>query len=268
MNSKKFLLEQLKLEDAFKNYAVVSIIRTDGTVSRKSGKMLVLEDGTHIGTIGGGSAEHKAIKDATECIRCGKNTCIDYTLNSENKEIGMVCGGNLSVFIEVQKARPQLFLCGAGHVGKALMRIAHLVNFEITLIDTREKDQISDALPLADTFIPISDFYQDFLNLEIPDDAYIVVTTFSHHHDKEALRAALTKNAAYIGMIGSRKKIVAIFEKLRSEGISDQQLDSVYSPIGIDIGGETPDEIALSIMAEILSVKYKKPGGHLINKED
>lgn len=260
MNPKKLLEEQLKLEEAGRPYAVVTIIRADGAVPRKSGKMLVTADGNSIGTIGGGSSELLAIQDAQACIRYGENAIKDYTLNSEN---GMVCGGDFSVFIEVENPRPRLILCGAGHVGTALMKAARLAGFDITLVDTRGEDQIGDAILLSDTYVPVEDFYKGMMALTIPAGAFIVITTYGHRFDKEALAAALTKKAAYLGMIGSRKKIAAVYEKLRSEGFTNEQLEAVYAPIGMDIGGETPEEIAISIVAEMLAVKYKRSGVHL-----
>ncbi|MDR4074480.1 MAG: XdhC family protein [Eubacterium sp.] len=203
MNPKKLLEEQLKLEEAGRPYAVVTIIRADGAVPRKSGKMLVTADGNSIGTIGGGSSELLAIQDAQACIRYGENAIKDYTLNSEN---GMVCGGDFSVFIEVENPRPRLLLCGAGHVGTALMKAARLAGFDITLVDTRGEEQIGDAILLSDTYVPVEDFYKGIMTLSIPAGAFIVITTYGHRFDKEALAAALTKKAAYLGMIGSRKK--------------------------------------------------------------
>ncbi|CAK7002626.1 MAG: hypothetical protein EUB_00127 [Eubacterium sp.] len=260
MNPKKLLEEQLKLEEAGRPYAVITIIRANGAVPRKSGKMLVTADGNSIGTIGGGSSELLAIQDAQACIRYGENAVKDYVLNSEN---GMVCGGDFSVFIEIENPRPRLLLCGAGHVGTALMKAAHLAGFDITLVDTRAEDQIGDAILLADTYVPVEDFYKGIMALTIPAGAFIVITTYGHRFDKEALAAALTKKAAYLGMIGSRKKIAAVYEKLRSEGFTHEQLEAVYAPIGMDIGGETPEEIAISIVAEMLAVKYKRSGAHL-----
>ncbi|MEG0379510.1 MAG: XdhC family protein, partial [Eubacterium sp.] len=207
-----------------------------------------------------GATELMAAKDAVECIGRGENAIKDYALNAKN---GMVCGGDLSVFIEVTNTRPQLLLCGAGHVGKALMKVAHLAGFDITLVDTRDETQISDAILEADTFIPLNDFYEGLMALDCAPGAFIVIATYGHHFDKEALAAALTKKAAYVGMIGSRKKVGVIFEKLGEDGFSDEQLRSVYAPIGMDIGGETPEEIAFSIISEILAVKYNKSGGHL-----
>lgn len=143
------------------------------------------------------------------------------------------------------------------------MKAARLAGFDITLVDTRGEDQIGDAILLSDTYVPVEDFYKGMMALTIPAGAFIVITTYGHRFDKEALAAALTKKAAYLGMIGSRKKIAAVYEKLRSESFTNEQLEAVYAPIGMDIGGETPEEIAISIIAEMLAVKYKRSGVHL-----
>lgn len=237
MNAIDIVKEQAAAYDAGKSYAVVTIVHSDGSTPRSSGKMIVYADGTTRGTIGGGAVELIAIKDAIKCIENGANAYKEYDLTSPSSNTGMTCGGDMSVLIEAFIAKPLLVMIGAGHVGAA----GH--------------------------FVHVKDFEAEIKAMDIPDGAYYVIATHGHAHDGAALAGVLDKNAAYIGMIGSSKKIAALFAKLTAQGASEEQLSTVYTPIGLDIGGETPEEIAVSIMAQIQQVRYGAPGGHLKGKD-
>ena len=166
----------------------------------------------------------------------------------------------LTVFIEsCRSARPQLIMVGGGHVGLALLRAARLAGFATTLLDTRGEDQIGSAIAAADHFIPLENFGPALAEVPLPAGAYYVVATFSHATDGEALGGVLHhRDAAYTGMIGSSRKIAAIREKLLAQGITPAQLAAVHAPIGLSLGGETPEEIAVSILAELLMTRYGK----------
>ena len=263
MRQEELLLEQLKAGKAGKNHAAVTILHAEGSTPRSSGKMLVFADGKTIGTIGGGEVERLAAEDARKALQEGGNLCKEYRLTPDKNGIGMTCGGSVTVFIEVYLAKPRLIMCGAGHVGGALISLAQFCGFEVTLLDTRPDEYIQDKIDLADRYIHAENFYDGLMQIEISAPAYIVIATFGHSGDGEALDAALQKESAYIGMVGSKKKIAALFEKLRAKGYSDAQLQKVYTPVGLDIGSETPEEIALSIMAEIMMVKKGGSAKHL-----
>lgn len=263
MDAYRFIQEQLKAHEARRSHAVVTIIESDGSTPRSSGKMLVYEDGTSFGTVGGGAVELLAKRDAQECIRSNTNAVKHYNLECEASDTGMTCGGNLRVLIEAYNAKPLLVMCGAGHVGGSLIRVAKLVGFDVLLIDSRPVELIRDKIELADRFLPVEHFGQGILDADIAPGAYYVIATFGHSHDGEALEAALQKQGAYVGMIGSRTKVAALFDKLHGKGVSDEQLAQVYTPIGLDIGGETPEEISISIISEILMVKNGRSGRHL-----
>lgn len=263
MDFYQFIQEQLKAHDARRSHAVVTIIEADGSTPRSSGKMLVYEDGSSVGTVGGGAVELLAKRDAQECIRKRTNAVKHYNLESEASNTGMTCGGNMSVLIESYSAKPLLVMCGAGHVGGSLIKVARLTGFEVLLIDSRPTELIQDKIDLADHFLPVKHFGQGILEADIAPGAYYVIATFGHSFDGEALEAALQKQGAYVGMIGSRVKVAALFKGLREKGVSDEQLRQVYTPIGLDIGGETPEEISISIMSEILAVKNGRSGRHL-----
>ncbi|MEL7602780.1 MAG: XdhC/CoxI family protein [Bacillota bacterium] len=268
MDEKSMLLEQLRAQENGRAYALVTLIKAEGSTPRSSGKMLVYTDGSISGTIGGGQAERRAIRDAVACIAKRQNAFLEYDITEENKAHGMLCGGNVSVYIEVCAQKPRLILCGAGHVGGALIPVAKTAGFEVTLLDSRPKEVIQEKIDNADRFIPVEEFGKGIEQLELEPGAFFVIATFGHMHDGEALYAALQKQAAYIGMIGSRSKVGKLFDTLMERGVTAEQLAAVYSPVGLDIGGETPEEVAISIMAEILMVKYGASGRHMREKRD
>ena len=258
------LEEQLNAQKQKRDYAVVTVIKTDGSTPRHSGsKMMVFSDSSIIGTIGGGAIETLAIKDAVECINANSNSYKKYDLAPENKDLSMACGGDMEVFIEVYRNKPLLVMCGAGHVGKALIQLAKMLEFEVMLVDNRALSRIQDTIELADEFVPVDDFEEGVGGLEVDPGAYFVIATWGHKHDRYALKGALLKHAAYIGVIGSREKIAVMFDMMLKEGYSKEQLNDIYTPIGLDIGSETPMEIALAIMAEILCVKNNATGKSL-----
>lgn len=261
MDSLELLRAQLRAFEEGRAHALITIVEVDGSTPRASGKMLVYEDGTSLGTIGGGEVELLAGRDALSAISSGQNLCRSYDLSTPG--IGMTCGGHVRVLIEPFKARPLLVMCGAGHVGGKVLQLAGFLGFDTLLLDDRDETQISDKIQLAHRFVPVRDFARELLALDIAPGAYYVIATHGHTFDGDALTAALQKRAAYVGMIGSRKKIAALFAELEKKGVARAALDTVYTPIGLDLGGETPEEIALAILAEILAVKNGRKGGSL-----
>ena len=268
MDEKSMLLEQLSAQEQGKAYAVVTLIKAEGSTPRSSGKMLVYSDGSISGTIGGGQAERRAILDALRCMEKRENAFLEYDITEENKVHGMLCGGKVSVYVEVCAQKPQFIMCGAGHVGGALIPLAKTAGFEVTLLDSRPQEAIQDKIIAAHRFIPVEDFGRGIAELNVSPGAFFVIATFGHLQDGEALYSALQKQAAYIGMIGSRSKVGKLFDTITERGISADRLADVYSPVGLDIGGETPEEVAISIMAEVLMVKYNKSGRHMREKRE
>lgn len=252
------LLEQIQARKDRKNYAVVTIVDSFGSTPRTSGKMLVYENGLSKGTVGGGGHELMAKRDAVACIHSGTNALKRYEIKSPAGNAGEVCTGGISVFIEVFRTAPLLVVCGGGHVGRNLIRIAKVVGFDVLLVDTRDREVIEEAAALADRFVQVPDFTSGIRTLDIDPAAYYVLCSYSHASDSAALHAVLEKQWAYAGMVGSRAKINAIFAQMREKGYTDDQLAQIHTPIGLDLGGETPAEIAVAIMAEILMVKNGK----------
>lgn len=244
-------------------FAVVTIVESVN-LARTSGKMVVYPDGKISGTVGGGMWEMSAIQDALACIREGKNAVKTYNFNSQLAKAGFQCDGELTVFIEYccNDGLP-LIVVGGGHVGNAVIQAAKAVGFNITLVDTRGEAEIGDSIQAADRFVPVKSF-GDVAEVKLPKNGYYVVSTYGHMVDGAALGGVLKRgDAAYIGMLGSRQKIRAIFSKLEEQGVSRAELDAIHSPIGLDLGGETPGEIAVAVVAEILAVKNGRSGGFL-----
>ena len=259
------ICEQARAIEAGKAHAVLTITHSDGSTPRTGGKMLVYADGQTLGTIGGGAVEQMAIADALECIRRDRGGLRDYQLTADGNT-GMICGGSMKVLLEVFNPRPLLVMCGAGHVGGAVLQCARFLGFQTLLVDDRAPELIGDKIALADSFRRVEDYEKELPALEIPAGACIVIATPGHGKDKEALAAALHLQSAYLGMIGSRRKVAAVYEQLRQDGVTAEILEIVRAPIGLDLGGETPEEIALSIMAEIQTVRNGRSGRPMSEK--
>lgn len=261
--------EILKAQEKNRDFALVTIVKAEGsTPRREKAKMLVFPDGNALGTIGGGVLEARAIKDAQEAIRRGESMLVEYSLDDgKERSLPMKCGGDVQLFIEVFKSKPRLFIVGAGHIGKALSSIAAMLGFEITVIDDRKEWANQQRFPEANVLIK-KDMSRAFDDIETDEQSFIVIATRGHVHDKAALSSVLHKKAAYIGMIGSRKKVKEVFRQLMDEGFDRELLEKVYSPIGLDLGAETPEEIAVSIIAEILKVKNSTKGDSLSSRRN
>ena len=246
-----------------KAYACVTVVHSE-RMARTSGKMLVYPDGTIKGTVGGGPWEQAAVHDALRALDEGKNAVKTYDFTGEMAAAGYHCDGVLTVFIECcREEKPDLIVLGGGHVGAAVIRLARSVGFRITLIDTRAESEIAESVAMADRFLHV-DRFDAAEALELPQNAFYIVSTYGHMVDGAALGGVLRRgDAAYVGMLGSKRKVEAIFAKLEASGIPRSTLSKVRSPIGLDIGGETPEELAISIMAQILAVKNGKSGGHI-----
>lgn len=252
------LLEQLQARKDRKNYALVTIVDSFGSTPRTNGKMLVYENGLSKGTVGGGFHEQMAKRDAVECITGGQNALKRYEIKSPAAASGAVCAGGITVFIEVFRTAPLLVVCGGGHVGRSLIRIAKEVGFDVLLVDTRDAEAIAESVAMADRFEKVPDFESGLRALDIEPTAYYVLCSYSHATDCASLHAVLDKEWSYVGMVGSRAKIGAIFSQMREFGYSDARLAEIHTPIGLALGGETPAEIAVAIMAEIIAVQHGK----------
>jgi xanthine dehydrogenase accessory factor len=253
--------EIARIKKAGKGGVLATIIRAQGSTPREVGaKMLVYEDGSTLETIGGGRLEAAVVKEALDTLAAGEPRITHYDLTGpEASELGMICGGNLDVYLEPILPGSKVFLFGGGHVSLAVVRLAKMVGFRVAVIDDRPQFANRDRFPEAEEVIA-EEFSSALKKLKIRREGYVVILTRGHAYDQEVLEWALGTEARYIGMIGSQKKVQTIFNNLREKGVSPEKLSSVHSPIGLDIGGQTPEEIAVSIVAEMIQERRKGKG--------
>jgi xanthine dehydrogenase accessory factor len=235
--------------------ALVTIVSTNGSTPQRVGaKMLVYEDGRSAGTIGGGCYEHDAAGKAREAIRAQKPQLVRYSLNDDlAAESGLICGGQMEVYIEPVEPAPHLYLVGGGHVSVEVARVARLVGFALHVVDDREKFANADRFPEAE--VVVDEIGEWLGRTVIPPAAFVVVVTRGHRYDFEAMRRLVSRPLRYLGLIGSRAKVHRIFEALEGDGVAADRLAAVHAPIGLDIGAVTPAEIAVSIVAELVAVR-------------
>ncbi len=239
--------------------ALVTIVSTTGSTPQRVGaKMLVFPDGRMVGTIGGGCYENDAFWKAREAITSRKPQLVHYELDDDfAQETGLICGGQMSVYIEPVEPSPELYVIGAGHVGYHLATMAQEVGFQVHVVDDREKFASRERFPSA-TEVVTEDIPAWLARTTIPAHAYVVVVTRGHNNDLDALRALASRDLRYLGLIGSRAKVARISDQLLAEGMSPALLTQVHAPIGLDIGAVTPQEIAVSILSELIAVKHGK----------
>src|SRR5262245_37732135 len=239
--------------------ALVTIVSTTGSTPQRIGaKMLVFADGRIVGTIGGGCYENDAFWKAREAIANRKPQMVHYELSDDfAQETGLICGGQMDVYIEPIEPSPELYIGGAGHVGFHLARLASEVGFRVHVIDDREKFANAERFPSA-VEIVVDDIPTWINRANLPAHAYTVIVTRGHTNDLEALRALAPRELRYLGLIGSRAKVARIFDALVDDQMSPALLKRVHAPIGLDIGAVTPQEIAVSILAELIAVKHGK----------
>jgi len=249
----------------------LTVIEVNGSTPRGVGaKMLLRADGSTVGTIGGGALEAAALADGRQALESGASRVTTYSLRAQDEAgpsarggaapsarggaaLG-VCGGEARVFIEVLQLRSTLLIAGGGHVSQPLAELGHVLGFRIVVVDDRPEFVERARFPHADELLAIA-FDQLIQRVKITEQTYAVIVTRGHEYDHLVLRQLLDTPAAYIGMIGSRRKVRTVFERLLGEGVPEAKLAKVYAPVGLRTGGRTPAEIALSILAEIVLVQ-------------
>ena len=236
--------------------ALASIVNTVGSIpGSASAKMLVRDDGSIVGTIGGGAAELEVIQIAREVIEREKPQSISFNLTKRpGIDAGMVCGGSLDIFVEPVVPSPTLYVFGAGHCALATYRAARSVGFEVVIVDDREAFANRERFPDAKAII-VAELDVAVLQLAPNPASYIVSLTPGHMTDMRVLRWSLGTQARYIGMMGSRRKVTGIFQELQKEGVPPESFARVHAPIGLDIGADNPEEIAISIVAELVACR-------------
>jgi xanthine dehydrogenase accessory factor len=239
--------------------ALVTIVSTTGSTPQRIGaKMLVFGDGRTVGTIGGGCYENDAFGKAREAILTRRPEIVHYELSDDfAQETGLICGGQMDVYIEPIEPSPELYVVGAGHVGFHLARLAAEVGFRVHIADDREKFANAERFPTAAEIV-VDDIPAWIARANLPPHAYVVIVTRGHTNDLEALRALAPRDLRYLGLIGSRAKVARIYDELAASRMPAEMLTRVHAPIGLDIGAVTPQEIAVSILAELIAVKHGK----------
>ena len=246
--------------------AVATITSVRGSIpSFQTAKMLVRDDGSILGTIGGGCVEAEVWQAAREVMEQEKPRTMTFNLNNNpGYDTGLVCGGTLEVFIEPVLPPSELYLFGAGHVSLNVCKVAQLAGFNVHVVDDREAYASRERFPEAEVIA--GDFDEVLARLALPEGAYVVIVTRGHRDDMRVLRWAVETQARYIGMIGSRRKVLTTYKELEKEGVAAEKLERVNAPVGLEIGAVTPEEIAVAIVAEMIAVRRKVDVSQLSKK--
>ena len=231
-------------------FATIVESTVKGTPRKSGAKMVVFEDGTLWGTIGGGRNEKAAQLECQKAIKTGKPVYVTY--NYFGHEGQSICGGQIKVFVEPFIGKKHLIICGAGHIALPLSALGKILNFKVTIIDNRKEFAHKRRFPHVDKII-VGDHAEKLKEQSMNSNSYIVIVTQGNEYDYQCLEAALATEAAYIGVISSEAKRIKFFKRLKEKRISEKALERVYAPTGLNIGAQTPEEIAISITAEIIA---------------
>lgn len=252
------LQAQLDAQNGGIPYALLHVVKSEGTSPATSGKkMLLLGDGRTFGTIGGGSYEREALRDAQAAMSCGGTYFKEYHHVPTDEDPGLGCTFTALLYVEINRPAPTLVVCGGGHVGKSLLTLAKFTGFRTVLLDVSRSCADEGA---ADRVIVCENYRDYVLSADIPNGAYYFCGAGRHTEDKEALEGILRRDFAYAGMLGSVRKAQEVLSQLAGMGFSEELLSRVHAPVGLDICDMSPKEVALSVMAEILMVKNRKTG--------
>lgn len=253
--------EIVRLRGLGQKCALATIVEVNGSIpSFESAKMLIREDGSIVGTIGGGCVEADVWNAAREVMESERPRSLKFSLGQDAAyDNGLICGGQLSVFVEPVIPVPQAVIFGAGHISKAISKIASIAGFETVIVDNREQFASRERFPEAEG-IHAAEYEDVFPRLNIGSSSYVVIVTRGHRDDMRVLRWAVNTNARYIAMIGSRRKTVAVIKELEKEGIPRDRFENIHAPMGLDIGAITPEEIAVSVVAEMVAVRRAPDG--------
>ncbi len=247
--------EIVRLRREGRRCALATIVHANGSIpSFESSRMLVRDDGTIVGTVGGGCVEAEVWAAAREVLQTEQPRKLVFNLNQDpSYDTGLICGGTLEIFVEPILPVPRLYLFGGGHVSLAVARVAQVAGFDIVVTDDRAAFANAERFPMASRFF--TSFEEAFEKIRPDASSYLVIATRGHRDDMRVLKWAITTPARYIGMIGSRRKVIAIYRALEREGIPLDRFARVHAPIGIEIGALTPEEIAVSVVAELIAVR-------------
>ena len=247
--------EIVRMRRAGQRGALATIVHTNGSIpSFESSRMLVREDGGIVGTIGGGCVEADVWAAAREVMEREAPRKMIFNLNNEASfDNGLICGGTLEVFVEPILPQPVAYLFGGGHVSMAVAKAASAAGFGIVVIDDREQFANRDRFPMAEQVF--TNFEGAFAQLRPNASSYLIIVTRGHKEDMRVLSWAVRTDARYIGMIGSKRKVLSTYKALEADGYKPEEFDRVFAPMGLEVGALSPEEIAVSITAELVAVR-------------
>jgi len=239
--------------------ALATVVRTSGSTPQRAGARLLLrEDGFTLGTVGGGAIESAVLEALRQALLQGGSQLLIRDLAHD---LGMCCGGRMEIFVEAVLPAPRLWLLGAGHVAKPTATLARSVGFEVHVIDDREELNTAERFPECERVL--GDPSDELRKAALGDADWVLIMTHDHQLDEAALAAAAGKNAQYVGLVGSKRKVFRLVERVRAKRNGDFPLERVFAPVGLDIGAVSPEEIAVSIVAELVALRHGRPAAHL-----
>jgi xanthine dehydrogenase accessory factor len=252
--------ELVRLRKEGRKCALATIVEVRGSIpSHECAKLLVRDDGSMIGTIGGGCVEAEVWNAAREVLETEKPRQLSFNLGQDAAyDNGLICGGQLDVFIEPVLPAPYAFIFGAGHISKSLSRVADIAGFQTVIIDDRDTFANRERFPDA-AEIHAGPYEEVFPLLGVNETSYLIIVTRGHRDDMRVLRWAVGTPARYIAMIGSKRKVVTVIKELEKEGIAPAAFERVFAPMGLEIGAISPEEIAVSVVAEMIAVRRNAP---------
>ena len=254
--------ELIRLRQLGQKCALATIVQVKGSIpSYESAKLLVREDGSMVGTIGGGCVEAEVWNAAREVISTERPRNLNFNLGQDAAyDNGLICGGQLQVFVEPVVPPPGAFIFGGGHISKSLAKVANLAGFAVSIIDDREAFANRDRFPDAQS-VYAEEYEAVFPKLNILDTSYIVIVTRGHRDDMRVLKWAVMTQARYVAMIGSKRKVINVIKELEKEGIPRSAFERIFAPMGFEIGAISPEEIAVAVVAEMIAARRLPEGG-------
>jgi xanthine dehydrogenase accessory factor len=253
--------ELIALRNSGQKSALATIVQVRGSIpSFQAAKLLVREDGSMVGTIGGGCVEAEVWNAAREVIETGKARHMSFSLGQDAAyDNGLICGGQLDVFVECINPQPAVIIFGGGHISKSLAKVLDLAGFRVTVADDREAYANKERFPEA-AEVHSAEYEEIYPKLNVNESTFIVIVTRGHRDDMRILKWAVTTRAKYISMIGSKRKVISVVHELEKEGLPREAFDRVYAPMGLEIGAESPEEIAISVGAEMIAMRRDPEG--------
>jgi xanthine dehydrogenase accessory factor len=248
--------EIVRLRKLGQKCALATIVQVKGSIpSYESAKLLVREDGSIFGTIGGGCVEAEVWNVAREVMEQEKPRHLNFSLGQDAAyDNGLICGGQLNIFVEPVIPQPRAFIFGGGHVSKSISKVANIAGFSTVIIDDREAFANAERFPEAEATYA-EEYEAVFPKLEVNSSSYLIIVTRGHRDDMRVLRWAVTTPAKYVSMIGSKRKTISVVKELEKEGLPREAFERIFAPMGLEIGSESPEEIAISVVAEMIAVR-------------